>query len=185
MAFSSLSLSIVRRWCVRMNVCVWVLCTSEMKRNLAVIKKNSPNRASNNRNVYTMLWCANTDSFAGACADLTGAWPVFPVFHKISSGSLRNIYMCVCVDLPYHFVLIFHDFASTGSFRVQKTTFKLWSISIYSLLSLNWSIKLWIILHIKMVTVFTLLLRNKMSWFWYVLLPLFLLALQLFSFVSY
>lgn len=148
-------------------------------------KKNSPNRASNNRNVYTMLWCANTDSFAGACADLTGAWPVFPVFHKISSGSLRNIYMCVCFDLPYHFVLIFHDFASTGSVRVQKTTFKLCSISIYSLLSLNWSIKLWIILHIKMVTVFTLLLRNKMSWFWYVLLPLLLLALQLFSFVSY
>lgn len=100
MAFSSLSLSIVRRCCVRMNVCVWVLCTSEMKRNLAVIKKNSPNRASNNRNVYTMLWCANTDSFAGACADLTGAWPVFPVFHKISSGSLRNIYMCVCVFWP-------------------------------------------------------------------------------------
>lgn len=102
MAFSSLSLSIVRRCCVRMNVCVCEYCVrvSEMKRNLAVIKRTA-RIAQAITEMYTQCCGVRTRIRSRALVPIwLEPWPVFPVFHKISSGSLRNIYMWVCVCWP-------------------------------------------------------------------------------------
>lgn len=73
---------------VRVRMYVWMcMCAArEMKRNLAVLTKNSPNHASIERNSVF----ANTGGFADD--DWIGTCSKFSVFH-IFSRSLWNIYM--------------------------------------------------------------------------------------------